>query len=309
VSQILIETTQTAAAELVEVFEPGPQGPPGPRGLTHRRAWVSTTAYAVDDAVSSGGSSWRAIRANTGVTPVEGLDWTILAEKATGVDATHLGGRPSADFQTIADANVAYLARALADAKGDLIAATGADAFARLPVGTNGQALVADSAATAGVKWGDVAATTVVIGAGALAAAVGAPALAPVATNFTGWLLDAASTESVSSQTLVPPSWATMNVECWYTNPGTGTGNVVLRSVLSAGGGLTDGETLGTGSLANVTNAAPAQNVLRKVTVAAGVGAAAGELQLVNVERIGADAGDTLPNDIAVLAIVLRRAS
>lgn len=39
------------------------------------------------------------------------------------------------------------------DAKGDLIAGTGADAFARLAIGTNGQILTADSAETTGMKW------------------------------------------------------------------------------------------------------------------------------------------------------------
>ena len=39
------------------------------------------------------------------------------------------------------------------DAKGDLIAGTGADAFSRLAVGTNGQVLTADSTAATGIKW------------------------------------------------------------------------------------------------------------------------------------------------------------
>lgn len=39
------------------------------------------------------------------------------------------------------------------DAKGDLIAASGADTAARLAIGTNGQVLTADSAETTGMKW------------------------------------------------------------------------------------------------------------------------------------------------------------
>jgi hypothetical protein len=44
----------------------------------------------------------------------------------------------------------------LLDAKGDLIVATADNTAARLAVGTNGHALVADSGATAGVKWAAV---------------------------------------------------------------------------------------------------------------------------------------------------------
>jgi len=39
------------------------------------------------------------------------------------------------------------------DAKGDLIAGTGADAFSRIAVGTNGQVLTADSTAATGLAW------------------------------------------------------------------------------------------------------------------------------------------------------------
>jgi hypothetical protein len=40
------------------------------------------------------------------------------------------------------------------DAKGDLVPGTGADTFARLPVGANGTILTADSAEATGLKWG-----------------------------------------------------------------------------------------------------------------------------------------------------------
>lgn len=39
------------------------------------------------------------------------------------------------------------------DAKGDLIAGTGADAFSRLAAGANGETLVADSSTATGLKW------------------------------------------------------------------------------------------------------------------------------------------------------------
>jgi len=42
------------------------------------------------------------------------------------------------------------------DAKGDLPAGVGADSATRLPVGTNGQVLIADSSVTPGLKWGDL---------------------------------------------------------------------------------------------------------------------------------------------------------
>jgi hypothetical protein len=48
----------------------------------------------------------------------------------------------------------AAIAKTIVDAKGDIIAATAADTVARLPVGTNGQVLLADSAETTGLKWG-----------------------------------------------------------------------------------------------------------------------------------------------------------
>jgi hypothetical protein len=47
------------------------------------------------------------------------------------------------------------------DTKGDLAAATGADAAAKVPVGSNGQVLTADSAQTAGVKWADPSTVTI----------------------------------------------------------------------------------------------------------------------------------------------------
>ena len=68
----------------------GPQGPQGPigttgaqgdRGMTFKGLWSGQTGYLLDDAVFYDGSAWMAKRGNTNVIPVEGDDWTMLAQK------------------------------------------------------------------------------------------------------------------------------------------------------------------------------------------------------------------------------------
>lgn len=51
----------------------------------------------------------------------------------------------------------AAIAKAIVDAKGDLIAATAADTVSRLAVGANGTVLTADSAEATGLKWASAA--------------------------------------------------------------------------------------------------------------------------------------------------------
>jgi hypothetical protein len=64
----------------------GVQGPQGVPGLTWRGAWSVSASYATNDAVQNGGSAWVAKLASTGVVPIEGASWTLLAQKgATGL--------------------------------------------------------------------------------------------------------------------------------------------------------------------------------------------------------------------------------
>jgi len=57
------------------------------------------------------------------------------------------------DFSWVAQDDSNAIQNAIVDAKGDLIAATGADTPARLAVGTNGHVLTADSTTATGLKW------------------------------------------------------------------------------------------------------------------------------------------------------------
>ncbi len=66
---------------------PGPQGPagvpgaPGAVGMNFRGGWAPNVNYAVNDAVTDGGSSWIAVQSSTGVEPVAGGGaWSVLAQ-------------------------------------------------------------------------------------------------------------------------------------------------------------------------------------------------------------------------------------
>lgn len=111
-------------------------------------------------------------------TPKLGIPYPVLADPAdvpadTGELATQIdtvAGAPNGLATLGADGKVptAQLPAApgaippsIVDAKGDLIAASGADAVARLGVGTAGQILVVDAAAPLGVKWATPAAGSI----------------------------------------------------------------------------------------------------------------------------------------------------
>lgn len=79
----------------------------------------------------------------------------LVTDGATAMQtlAEDTDGQLDALAAAIAGGDALAIAKALVDAKGDLIVGTADDAPDRLAVGTDGQVLTADSTQAAGVKW------------------------------------------------------------------------------------------------------------------------------------------------------------
>jgi len=155
------------------------------------------------------------------------------------------------------------------DVKGDLIAASGPDAVARLPVGTDGQHLAADSTQTLGVKWATpatspgVAADTIWDAKGDLVAASAADTAAKLTVGTNGQVLTADSAQTLGVK------WAT---------PATPAAAMTLLS----------STTLGSAGTFDITSISGSYNDLVVVLIARGVAAANTE----NVQaKINNDAG------------------
>jgi len=151
-------------------------------------------------------------------------------------------------------------------------------------------------------------ATPITLGAAALGLVLGAPSLDRVNFRQPAWLLDSSLNEWVGAETLVPASWATVNLHLWWCNVGAGSGDVVFAG---SGKSIEAGETLNASgtNIIPVTVTSPAQYVAGRTTIYYGFPVTPGELLWLRFGRNGTDAADTLGNDIGLLALEITRAS
>jgi len=137
---------------------------------SHTTTAGSVTIYVF--LTRDGGTTWygfQAGNAGAGAAPTTadylvgtaqaGLSAEIVVGTSPGGELGGTWGSPTVDATHSGSAHTDFIAKAIVDAKGDLIAATAADTVARVAVGTNGYVLTADSTASAGVAWAAAAAT------------------------------------------------------------------------------------------------------------------------------------------------------
>jgi hypothetical protein len=141
-------------------------------------------------------------------------------------------------------------------------------------------------------------------GAPSLGPGSGAPVRGVLLDYWPVWLLDATTNESVGIEFTVPEGWGKIAVDAVTVNAGTGTGDYRLRLVYNA---VAKGGTLAVTGTNGVTIAALAQNAKEVVEVLNNFAVTPGQTVLLMVERRGADAVDTLPNDIGLLSVDVRR--
>lgn len=148
----------------------------------------------------------------------------LVTDGATAIET--LAGDVNADIVALAAALAAgdalAIAKALVDAKGDLIVATADNTPARLAVGTNGQILTADNTQATGVKWATPSAggsminqtirgtiTMAATGVGSATATIASVNTAKTQLRYLGWRSSGTAASTANMDCLVKLASAT----------------------------------------------------------------------------------------------------
>jgi hypothetical protein len=102
------------------------------------------------------GTTSNATEVNSNFTAVKSFVESSVVHADGTVPVTNASVSATADIAPSKIAGTA-ITQSIVDARGDLIVATGADAVARLPLGTSGTVLVPDATSPVGMSWQSVA--------------------------------------------------------------------------------------------------------------------------------------------------------
>lgn len=113
---------------------------------------ASATGHAHTGVYDPAGTAASSIATHTAASDPHS-QYLTTAEGDAAYDVLGVAASLLATHTGASDPHTQYLLESTVTTKGDLLVATGAGAIARLPVGSNGQVLTADSAQTTGTKW------------------------------------------------------------------------------------------------------------------------------------------------------------
>jgi hypothetical protein len=162
-------------------------------GYLMQGIWVFASTAARDASVTSPSEGNFAFTKDTNsLWYYDGATW--VASGATGDIEGVTAGIGISGGGTSGTVTVTNSMATAIDAKGDLVAGTGADTFAKLTVGANDTVLTADSTAATGLKWAAAAGGSSFVGAKATSSS------STSATNGT-WVAIAFQTEDFDTNT------------------------------------------------------------------------------------------------------------
>lgn len=144
-----------------------------------------------------------------------------------------------------------------------------------------------------------------IVGHGEMLVAFGSAVYQRIVTYYGSWALDAASTEALSFNTMLPQHWTTYHADIMTINTTAGSGDIrwtFHRSIVANGATMS-------GLNTSVTVAVGAQNTLTYHRVLTGASNTSGSGIFCYFERDAGQAADTFASDINVVGVVFTRAS